>query len=95
MSIKNITALTADRILVELVVGQQITPGGIVLPPSAQEIQAHGRVVMTGPDVKEVASGDVVLVDAHAGLEVDATRSARYVLYTEKDIQAVLEETTS
>ncbi len=93
MSVKNITSLTADRVLVELSVGQQITRAGIVIPPSAQEIQQHGRVCLVGPETKNVAVGDQVLVDVHAGLEIDATRSSRYVLYKEADIQAVLTET--
>lgn len=92
MSIKNITALTADRVLVELTVGTQITPAGLVIPPVAQEIQAHGRVLMVGPDVKNVAVGDEVLVETHAGLEIESGRGTRTVLYVEKDIQAVLSD---
>jgi chaperonin GroES len=68
-----------DRVLLEVLVADYTTPGGIVLPDSARESSQRGKVKAVGdgkrledgsrakPDVKK---GDVVLFGKYAGADV-------------------------
>ena len=51
----------ADRIVIEQLDFEEVTASGILLPDSAKEKPAEGKVVAVGKDVKEVTTGDTVL----------------------------------
>ncbi len=88
-----------DRIVVIRDESSDITAGGIVLPESAKDKPARGKVVSVG-DGKllsdgsrgsfQVKKGDRVLFSSYAGetIEIDDTE---YLLMREDDVLAVLE----
>lgn len=82
---------TADLLVVWLDPGKQITKGGIILPPDAQQIRQHGNVLSTGPDVTLVAKGQKVLLPIHCGTDLGSMKNTPVLLVHEKDLLAVLE----
>ena len=88
-----------DRIVVIRDESSDVTAGGIVLPESAKDKPARGKVVSVG-DGKllsdgsrgsfQVKKGDRVLFSSYAGetIEIDDTE---YLLMREEDVLAVLE----
>lgn len=81
---------TADRLLVWLNPGKQSTASGLIIPPSAQQITQHGRVLAIGPDVQHVAVDDTVLVTLHAGTHVRWQQNTPVLLVHETDLLAIL-----
>lgn len=86
-----------DRIVIERVVGEQRTAGGLYIPDSAQEKPTTGRVVAVGRghrDAKgrirpcDVKVGDTVLFSAWAGTEIEV-EGAKYVVMREPDLLGV------
>jgi len=68
-----------DRLLVKRLAEEETTKGGIIIPDSAKEAPAEGKVVAAGPGKKdesgniialEVTVGDKVLFSKYAGTEV-------------------------
>ncbi|WP_174735131.1 co-chaperone GroES [Mesobacillus harenae] len=87
-----------DRIVIELVEGEEKTASGIVLPDSAKEKPQEGKVVAVGSGrvlesgervALEVSEGDVIIFSKYAGTEVkyDGTE---YLIVRESDILAVV-----
>ena len=88
-----------DRIVVIRDESSDVTAGGIVLPESAKDKPARGKIVSVG-DGKllsdgsrgsfQVKKGDRVLFSSYAGetIEIDDTA---YLLMREEDVLAVLE----
>ena len=88
-----------DRVVVERDESEEVTAGGIVLPDSAQDKPARGRVVSTGDGRLledgtrapfQVKVGDHVLFSSYAG-EVFEIDDRELVLMREEDILAVVE----
>lgn len=88
-----------DRILIERLKGEAVTPGGIVIPDAAREKQQRGKVLAVGPGrvlgsgrcVKPtVGVGDIVLFAKYAGSEVKVGNN-ECVIVRESDIEAVIE----
>ena len=90
-----------DRVIVEPVEKEEMTPSGIVLPETAKEKPQEGLVLAVGPgrrdeegekriamDVKE---GDKVLYAKYAGTEVKLPDKKVLVL-RESDLLAIVEE---
>jgi chaperonin GroES len=84
--------LTGDRIVVDPPDdGERTSRGGLLIPATAAPAPKRcvwARVVLVGPDVRSVATGDRVLFLPQAGLEVEL-RDEEYVLLRERDVQAV------
>lgn len=68
-----------DRILVKRLEEEELTKGGIIIPESAKEAPAEGKVVAVGPGKTDdsgktipmgVKAGDVVIFSKYAGSEV-------------------------
>ena len=88
-----------DKVVVKRLEAEQTTAGGIVLPDSAQEKPAQGRVLSVGdgrlladgdrakPQVQE---GDRVLFSSYAGTEVQVDEEELLIM-SEDDLLAVLE----
>ncbi|WP_337018881.1 co-chaperone GroES [Oceanobacillus massiliensis] len=87
-----------DRVVIELVVQEETTASGIVLPDSAKEKPQEGRIVAVGTGrvtesgervALEVSEGDVIIFSKFAGTEVKY-QGTEYLILRENDILAVV-----
>jgi len=93
---------TADRVLLRRMdTESETTAGGIIIPDNAQEIGDAAEVMAVGPgepiggkpgerDPMDVSVGDTVLINRHAGTEIEAG-GLTYLVVREKDILARVE----
>jgi chaperonin GroES len=88
-----------DRILVQRVEEETKTKGGIIIPDTAKEKPAEGKVVAVGSgrigeDGKrlplEVKTGDRVLFSKYGGTEVKV-EGEEYLIMREDDILGIVE----
>jgi chaperonin GroES len=88
-----------DRILVQRVKEETKTKGGIIIPDTAKEKPAEGKVVSVGEgrvgeDGKRVAlevkAGDSILFGKYAGTEVKI-EGEEYLIMREDDVLGVIE----
>lgn len=88
-----------DRILVQRVEEETTTKGGIIIPDTAKEKPAEGKVVAVGngkvgDDGKRVAleiqKGDRILFGKYAGTEVKV-EGEEYLIMREDDVLGVIE----
>ena len=88
-----------DRILVQRVEEETTTKGGIIIPDTAKEKPAEGKVVAVGngkvgDDGKRVAlevkKGDRILFGKYAGTEVKI-EGDEYLIMREDDVLGVVE----
>ena len=88
-----------DRILVQRVEEKTTTKGGIIIPDTAKEKPAEGKVVAvgdgkTGDDGKkiplEVKKGDRVLFGKYSGTEVQI-EGDEYLIMREEDVLGIIE----
>ncbi|MBU2489077.1 MAG: co-chaperone GroES [Proteobacteria bacterium] len=89
----------ADRILVKRVEEEAKTKGGIIIPDSAKEKPAEGKVVSVGPgktgdDGKrialEVKKGDRILFGKYSGTEVKI-EGEEYLIMREDDVLGIIQ----
>jgi chaperonin GroES len=85
-----------DRVVVEPLEAEEMTPGGIVLPDAAQEKPQRGKVVAVGPGKlldsgnrgePAVKVGDEVIFGKYGGSEVEVN-GEEYKILRESDILA-------
>jgi len=95
MSIKPL----ADRILVKRVEEEAKTKGGIIIPDTAKEKPAEGKVVAAGPgktgdDGKriplEVKEGDRILFGKYSGTEVKI-EGEEFLIMREDDVLGIIQ----
>ena len=88
-----------DRILVQRVEEETTTKGGIIIPDTAKEKPAEGKVVAvgngkTGDDGKkvplELKAGDRILFGKYSGTEVKV-EGEEYLIMREDDVLGVIE----
>lgn len=88
-----------DRILVQRVEEETKTKGGIIIPDTAKEKPAEGKVVSVGEgrvsdDGKKVAlevkAGDLILFGKYSGTEVKI-EGEEYLIMREDDVLGVIE----
>jgi chaperonin GroES len=88
-----------DRILVQRVEEETTTKGGIIIPDTAKEKPAEGKIFAVGngkvgDDGKrvplEVKKGDRVLFGKYAGTEVKVDGN-EYLIMREEDVLGVIE----
>ena len=88
-----------DRILVQRVEEETTTKGGIIIPDTAKEKPAEGKVVAVGngkagDDGKriplEIKAGDRILFGKYAGTEVKI-EGDEYLIMREDDVLGVIE----
>lgn len=86
----------ADRVVVEPIVKDEVTKGGIVLPDTAKEKPQEGEILAVGPgklgdDGKriemEIKKGDRVIYAKYAGTEWKQD-GQEYLILRESDILA-------
>lgn len=89
-----------DRILVQRLEGEEKTKGGIIIPDTAKEKPAEGKVVAVGNGKLndkgervpvEVKVGDRVLFSKYGGTEVKID-GTEYLIMREDDILGVVEK---
>ena len=82
-----------DRVLVKRVQSDEKTPGGIIIPDTAQEKPQKGSVIAVGKGTKDnpitVKAGDTVLYGKYAGTELKHERED-YLIIKESDILAII-----
>ena len=92
-----------DRVLVQRIEKEEKTAGGIIIPDTAKEKPAEGKIVAVGPgrlsdDGKVIALdvkvGEVVLFAKYSGTEVKVDGS-EYLLMREDEILGVIEAKSS
>ena len=90
----------ADRVVIERDESEDVTSGGIVLPDSAQDAPARGRVLAVGDgkltkDGKrsplQVKVNDRVIFSSYAGDRFETDGGGELLLMREDDILAVIE----
>jgi len=90
-----------DRVLVRRLEDETTSPGGIVIPDSAKEKPAQGKIIAAGNgkilengDVRalDVKVGDTILFGKYAGTEVKVDGEELLVM-REDDIVGVVEKT--
>jgi chaperonin GroES len=88
-----------DRILVQRVEEEKTTKGGIIIPDTAKEKPAEGKVVAVGngkvsEDGKrialEVKKGDRILFGKYSGTEVKIS-GEEYLIMREEDVLGIIE----
>ena len=88
-----------DRVVVEPLEQEEMTPSGIVLPETAKEKPQKGEIKAVGPGVRDedgnriamdVAVGDVVLFAKYAGTEIKLD-GKKLLILKENDILAIVE----
>jgi len=87
-----------DRILVQRVEEESKTKGGIIIPDTAKEKPAEGRIIATGNGKVsddgnriplEVKEGDRVLFGKYSGTEVKV-EGEEYLIMREDDILGII-----
>ena len=88
-----------DRIIVKRIEGDEVSPGGIIIPDSAKEKPQEGKVIAVGKgkigeDGKvqplDVKKGDKVLFSKYAGNEVNIDGD-EHLIIREDDVLGVIE----
>jgi chaperonin GroES len=88
-----------DRILVQRIEEEKTTKGGIIIPDTAKEKPAEGKVVAVGngkvgDDGKRIAleikKGDRILFGKYAGTEVKI-EGEEYLILREDDVLGIIE----
>ena len=88
-----------DRILVKRVKEEEKTKGGIIIPDTAKEKPAEGKVTAVGngkldDDGKrvplEIKKGDLILFGKYSGTEVNV-EGEEYLIMREDDVLGIIE----
>lgn len=83
----------ADRVLVEPAPAETKTAGGLIIPDTAKEKPAKGKIIAVGNGKKDepmtVKVGDSVLYGKFAGTEINI-EGHQYLIMKESDIYAVI-----
>ena len=81
----------SDRVLVQLDPKEEVTPGGIVLPDTAQDSAHSGTVLEIGYAVAEIKEGNRVFVGRYAGVSLNHN-GHDCLLLKEEDILAFVDQ---
>ncbi len=88
-----------DRILVQRVEEETTTKGGIIIPDSAKEKPAEGKVTAVGAGkigddgnriALEIKAGDLILFGKYSGTEVKID-GEEYLIMREEDVLGIIE----
>ena len=88
----------ADRVLIQMVEGEETTKSGIILAGASKEKPQIAEVLAVGPGgnidgheiTMQVKKGDRVIVSKYAGTEVKY-ESEEYIIVRQNDILAIVE----
>lgn len=88
-----------DRLLVQRLEEEEKTAGGIIIPDSAKEKPAEGKIVAVGPGktndagervALQVKEGDVILFSKYGGTDVKLD-GEDYLIMREDDVLGIVE----
>src|SRR3989304_8254464 len=88
----------ADRVLIEPIEDEEVTPGGIVLPETAKEKPQRGKVLAVGPGGRdedgklitmEVKVGETVLFAKYSGTEIKV-EGKKMLILRQSDLLAIV-----
>ncbi len=88
-----------DRIIVKRIEGDEVSPGGIIIPDSAKEKPQEGKIIAVGKgkvadDGKltplDVKKGDKILFSKYAGTEVNI-EDEEHLIIREDDVLGICE----
>jgi chaperonin GroES len=88
-----------DRILVQRIEEEKTTKGGIIIPDTAKEKPAEGKVIAVGAGkigddgkrvVPEVKKGDRILFGKYSGSEIKIA-GEEYLIMREDDVLGIIE----
>ena len=88
-----------DRLLVQRLEEEETTSGGIIIPDSAKEKPAQGKVIAVGPGKLndagarvelQVKDGDVILFSKYGGTDVKLD-GEDYLIMREDDVLGIVE----
>ena len=79
----------ADRVVLQQLDAEETTASGIILPDSAKEKPAEGKVMAIGAEVKEVKTGDTVLYSKYGPTEIKIDNQ-EYMVVKEEEILAII-----
>jgi chaperonin GroES len=89
-----------DRVIVEAIERDDMTPSGIILPDTAKEKPQEGTVIAAGAgklnedgtrSVMDVKVGDRVIYAKYAGTEIKVEGDKKVLILKESDILAIVE----
>jgi chaperonin GroES len=88
-----------DRILVQRIEEEKTTKGGIIIPDTAKEKPAEGKVIAVGPGktaengkrvTPDIKKGDRILFGKYSGTEVKI-EGDEYLIMREDDVLGIIE----
>ena len=79
----------ADNILLKTPAEEQTTASGIILAAATKEKPAWFEVASAGPDCKDIAAGDKVVIGKFAGTDIKLD-GVEYKFVKQEDILAVV-----
>jgi len=88
----------ADRVVVERLEGEEKTAGGLIIPDSAKEKPAEGKIVAVGEGARKdngdliapaVKEGDTILFGKWSGTEI-SLEGKELLIMKESDILGIL-----
>jgi len=89
-----------DRVIVKRIEENEKTKGGIIIPDSAKETPAEGKVISVGPGKRDemgklvpvdVKVGDRIIFSKYSGNEIKV-EGDEYIIMREEDILGVIEK---
>ena len=81
-----------DKIVVELIMEEKVTPGGIYIPVNVdKDPQSYGVVLSVGEEVENIEVGDVVVFHKNGGMAIIVDKKILKVL-TNKEVYGILKE---
>lgn len=89
-----------DRVIVKRMAEEEMTRGGIIIPESAKETPAEGKVIAVGPGKTDdqgkthplgVKKGDAVIFSKYAGSEVKL-EGEEFLIMREDDILGIVQK---
>lgn len=90
--VKKVVKAVNDKIVVELVMEEKVTPGGIYIPVNAdRDPQSYGIVLSVGEEVKNIKEGDIVVFHKNGGMAIIVDKKILKVL-TNKEVYGILSE---
>ena len=84
--------LLGERLLIQVLKTEGITPGGIVLPEASKQEKDEGYVMEAGKDVPvEIKRGDKIIFNKYAG-ETIRLDGEDFRIIEAKDVMAIVED---
>ncbi|MBI1910599.1 MAG: co-chaperone GroES [Deltaproteobacteria bacterium] len=89
-----------DRVIVKRIEEEERTKGGIIIPDSAKETPAEGKVIAVGPGKKDdsgklaaldVKVNDRIIFSKYAGTEIKI-EGEEFLIMREEDILGIVEK---